>query len=454
MPGLFGIFELGRNSLLAQQAALQTAGHNIANAATPGYHRQRVETGPTLPELTAFGALGTGVRIDTIRRVENRFLELSAQREIPLSARYSARAAVLSEAELTFGDPAEGGMQTFLEQFFTAWDDLASSPEDSGARDTVARTATSLVQTMRSTRQSLVEKRDALSGEMRSVVDGANRAIHELERLNHGIMASEARGATSLGDLADRRDAVIETLNDLVGAEASIETNGTATLRLGGRVLVQAGISAEIAWDEGTPNVPMLGGRSLGLDELEGRLGGLLQARDEDLAAAIQGLDEFAARLFRDVNAIYQQGTNSSGGSGNAFFVSSASRDEVTNAAGTIALNPILAQDPARISTGRTSAAGDNAIALDIAALRSTRGGPASLLNAVVVDLGGRAREANDLARGQEIVLDAIRAERESASGVSLDEEGANLLRFQRSYQASAQLISIADEMTATLLAI
>ncbi|HET9888639.1 MAG TPA: flagellar basal body protein, partial [bacterium] len=195
MPGLFGIFELGRNSMLAQQAALQTAGHNIANAATPGYHRQRVETGPTLPELTAFGALGTGVRIDTIRRVENRFLEMSAQREIPLSARYSARAGVLSEAELAFGDPAEGGMQTFLEQFFTSWDDLASSPEDSGARDTVARTATSLVQILHSTRARLVEKRDALSGEMRSVVDTANSAIRELERLNHGILASEARGA-------------------------------------------------------------------------------------------------------------------------------------------------------------------------------------------------------------------------------------------------------------------
>jgi flagellar hook-associated protein 1 FlgK len=157
----------------------------------------------------------------------------------------------------------------------------------------------------------------------------------------------------------------------------------------------------------------------------------------------------------RDVNTIYQQGTNSSGTAGNAFFVlTTTGRDGVTNAAGTIALNPILAQDPARISTGRTSAAGDNAIALDIAALRSAREGPASLLNAVVVDIGGRAREANDLARGQAIVLDGIRAERESASGVSLDEEGANLLRFQRSYQASAQLISIADEMAATLLAI
>ncbi|HET9886579.1 MAG TPA: flagellar basal body rod C-terminal domain-containing protein, partial [bacterium] len=261
-------------------------------------------------------------------------------------------------------------------------------------------------------------------------------------------------GAPSLGDLADRRDAVIETLNDLLGAEASIEANGTATLRLGGRVLVQAGISAEIAWDEGTANVPMLGGRSLGMEELAGRLGGLLQARDEDLASAIQGLDEFAARLVRDVNTIYQQGTNSSGAAGNAFFVFATGSDDERNAAGTIALNPILAQDPARISTGRTSAAGDNAIALDIAALRSARGGPASLLNAVVVDIGGRAREANDLARGQEIVLDGIRAERESASGVSLDEEGANLLRFQRSYQASAQLISIADDMAATLLAI
>jgi flagellar hook-associated protein 1 FlgK len=106
------------------------------------------------------------------------------------------------------------------------------------------------------------------------------------------------------------------------------------------------------------------------------------------------------------------------------------------------------------VAAGRGSAAGDNALALEMAELRSRREGPASLLSALVVDVGSRARESADLARGQEIVVDSIRAQRESVVGVSLDEEGADLLRFQRSYQAAAQLISIADEMAQTVLAL
>jgi flagellar hook-associated protein 1 FlgK len=144
VPGLFGIFELGRHSLLAQQIAIQTAGHNVANAATPGYHRQRVEMVPGLPELTAFGALGSGVRIDTIRRVEDRFLELAVHREVPLQSRFMARAEILAEAELAFGEPSEGGMQSMMEQFFDSWDDLASTPEDLGARESVVRSAATL----------------------------------------------------------------------------------------------------------------------------------------------------------------------------------------------------------------------------------------------------------------------------------------------------------------------
>jgi flagellar hook-associated protein 1 FlgK len=254
MPGLFGILELGRNSLLAQQAALQAAGHNIANAATPGYHRQRVEMRPTLPELYTFGALGTGVRIDTVRRIESRFLELSLQREIPLHARFSARAGILSEAELAFGEPSEGGVQSFLDQFYTAWNELAATPEDLGARESVVRSALSLTQSIRSAHLRITEQSESLTGEMHRVVDDANRVLGELEALNRTIRSQSAR-TSSLGDLADRRDLLIETLADLLGAQGAIEEDGTATVRLGGRVVLQGEISQPLTWESGAdPN--------------------------------------------------------------------------------------------------------------------------------------------------------------------------------------------------------
>ncbi len=454
MPGLFGIYELGRHSLLAQQMALQTAGHNLANAATPGYHRQRVEAVPTLPELTAFGALGTGVRVDTIRRIEDRFLELSVQREIPLLSRFSARAAVMAEAELTFGEPTDGGMQSFMEQFFDSWDDLASAPEDLGARESVVRSAMTLAGSIRTARVRFDERRDALTGEIRAAVDDANRVLRELESVNRGIMSQNARRA-DLGDLADRRDLLIETLADLVGAESAIDDDGTAMVRIGGRTILQAEIAGEIAWDDGTAQAPVIAGRSIEVGEIEGRVGGLMDARDGDLAAAIRGLDELAVRLANDVNAIHANGVDANGRPAGAFFTLAAlGQDGVTNAAVSIDVAAALAQDSSRVAAGRGSAAGDNSLALEMAELRSRREGPASLLSALVVDVGSRARESADLARGQEIVVDSIRAQRESVVGVSLDEEGADLLRFQRSYQAAAQLISIADELAQTVLAL
>lgn len=454
MPGLFGIFEVGRRSMQASQVALQIAGHNLANAATPGYHRQRVENVASLPEMTMVGALGTGVRVDTIRRIEDRFLELSLQREMPLQARYAARAAITSEAEMAFGEPTDSGMQARLEDFYTSWDDLASSPEDDGARESVVRTASSLADTIRTTRARLDERRRSISGEMRTVIDDANRILADLESVNGDIQAAGARGAV-LGDLADRRDLLVGTLADLVGAQATLDDDGTAMVRMGGRVLLQAEIRGEITWDDGPAQAPSYAGRALDGGDVDGRLGGLLEARDEDLSASIRRLDEFAVRLANDVNELHSGGIDANGSPAGAFFVlTSVGRDGVTDAAAVLRVDASLLNDSSLVAAGRNGAPGDNSLALDLAALRSRREGPGSLLSALLVDVGGRAREAADLSRGQDIVVDAISAQRESVSGVSLDEEGANLLRFQRIYQASAQLVSIADELAQTVLSL
>lgn len=454
MPGLFGIYELGRRSMAAQQAAIQVAGHNLANAATPGYHRQRVETTPSLVEMTAVGALGTGVRVDTIRRIEDRFLELSLQRETPLHSQYAARSAILSEAELAFGEPTDGGMQTRLESFYDAWDDLASSPEDRGARESVVRQGSALADVIRTTRGRLDDRRRSISGEIRAVVDDANRALADLEQVNRAIMAASARGA-SLGDLADRRDLLVGTLGELVGAQASVADDDTATVRIGGRTILQSEIRGVIEWDDGPAQTAMVGGRSLDAGELAGRIGGLLEARDVDLTDSIRRLDEFAARLASDVNTAHAGGVDANGAPAGVFFeLLALGEDGMENAGAVLRVSGALLQDPSRVAAGRNGAAGDNSLALDMAALRARRDGPGALLEALVVDVGGRAREAADLAEGQSIVVDAIFAQRESVSGVSLDEEGANLLRFQRSYQASAQLISIADELAQTILSL
>jgi len=218
--------------------------------------------------------------------------------------------------------------------------------------------------------------------------------------------------------------------------------------------LVQAETSQQLRFDLSESDLPTIEGRGFQPGELDGRIAGLLQVRDGDLAAAVERLDEFAARLASDVNAIHAQGVDQHGRQAPPFFVLLAvARDGVTGAAAGLHVNPELRDDSVRVAAGADGAAGDNTVALDIAALRGDRDGAAAMLRSLVVDLGARARESEDLATGQSIVVDSFLAQRESISGVSLDEEAANLLRFQRSYQAAARIMTAVDEMTQTLLA-
>ena len=129
-------------------------------------------------------------------------------------------------------------------------------------------------------------------------------------------------------------------------------------------------------------------------------------------------------------------------------------RDGIGGAAAGLRVNTELREDSTKVAAGADGTPGDNSLALNIAALRSDRTGAVGMLQAVVVDLGARARESEDLAIGQGIIVDSFRAQRESISGVSLDEEAANLMRFQRSYQAAARIMTTVDDMAQTLLAL
>jgi flagellar hook-associated protein 1 FlgK len=155
------------------------------------------------------------------------------------------------------------------------------------------------------------------------------------------------------------------------------------------------------------------------------------------------------------VNALHSSGVDVYGDeAGDVFELPGIELDGVTGAAAAIRLTAELQRDSNRVAAGRSSSSGDNTLALDMAALRNDASGAAGLLNGLVVDLGARAGEAEDLARGQQIIVDSFHAQREAISGVSLDEEAAQMLLFQRSYQAAAQLLTIADEMAATILSL
>jgi flagellar hook-associated protein 1 FlgK len=453
VPGLFGIYEMSKRSLLAYQTAMHNVGHNVANAGMEGFHRQRVELGvaPTAQEY--MHRIGTGITVDSIRRIEDRFLEQGILRELPVLAAHSARAGALAQAETLLGEPSEGGIATLLDQFYDGWDDLASTPEDGSVRGSVIRVAVSVADAVRSSRIRLESQAADVSGEIRATLDDFNRALRELAEVNRRILSTTAGGAV-VADLEDRRDRLAATLAELGGTTSAIDDDGTAMVWLAERVVVQREIVQEVGFEPGTGQPLTIEGRAVESPNLGGRIGGLFTVRDEDLAEAIRRLDEFAARLAEDVNAIHSAGVDEHGRPAGAFFVLAGVGPDGVGAAQRLEVSAAIVADASRVAAGRVAAPGENGVALDIAALRNDPKGASGMLQSLVVELGGRSREAQDMVEAQSFVVESFRAQRESVSGVSLDEEAAHLLQFQRSYEAAARVLAAADEMARTILAL
>jgi flagellar hook-associated protein 1 FlgK len=273
-----------------------------------------------------------------------------------------------------------------------------------------------------------------------------------MQSLNRSILASTRQGVVA-ADLEDRRDNLVDTLNQIAGATATIESDGTATVRIGGRVLVQAAGADTLAFDGAHPAALHLANSVLDPSELGGTLGGLVEARTGDLADAMSRLDRMAARLAGDVNALHTQGKDMRGDTGMAFFtLSGVGPDGIKGAAGALRVNVALEADASRVAAGTNDKPGDGSVAADIAAIRNQSEGASSMLRALVSGVGARTKESQDLADGQQVIVSSFQAQRESVSGVSLDEEGASLLQFQRSYQAAARIVTTVDEMAQTLL--
>jgi flagellar hook-associated protein 1 FlgK len=435
---------------------MSTVGHNVANAATPGFRRQRVDLQATPPVRDLFGAIGTGVTLNNVQRVEDRFLEMAVRREIPVLAGFTARADLLAQAESAFGEPSEGGLTTLLDDFYGAWDDLASSPEDAAVRGTVVQTGATLVDAVRASRARLEHQAASVDGEIGRALDDANRVLTDLAAVNQAILTAERQGRIP-PDLEDRRDLLLDAAAEIVGATSQVNDDGTATVWVAERVVLQRGETLRLSFETENGSAERrlrIEGRELRPEEVDGRIGGLVRTRDEDLRGAIRRLDELAARLVRDVNAIHREGRDRNGRPAGDFFVMDdiVGNDGVDRAAEAVRVAGPLLDDASRVAAGRSGEPGDGTLALDLAALRNDPAGVSGMLQDLVVDVGSRSREAMDVLEGQQLVVDSFLAQREAVSGVSLDEEAANLMRFQRSYEAAARVLTTADDMVRTIL--
>ncbi len=459
MTQLLGVLTLGTNSLLTQQQGINVTGNNIANVNTPGYSRQRLDLRAAAPLTSNIGLLGGGAFAAGVERVYDRFLGVQLNGENAQLGRWDAQAGMLERVEVVFDESNGYGLNQALSQFWNAWQDLGMNPSGPVERSVVASSSQALADTIHKKHADLLQTQKDIDAALAAGVADINRLTAAIADLNKKIASTESGGLTA-NDYRDSRDLALQQLAELVGFNSFEDGDGQVVVSVGtGRVLVESGntyqlsvaTNAEGHFDILWPDID--GGKVDISGEIgAGKLGGWLQTRDVKIGGYLESLDDLAATLITEVNTLHTAGYALDGSTGNALFEGSSAAD--------MAVSGEILADPNLIAAAATGAGvpGDAGNAIAIADLRQAlkmNSGTATFdaaANALVSLVGHDVRESKSHAAHQADMMSYLQNYRESVSGVNLDEEMVNLLKYQSAYQAAAKLISLADEMMDSLM--
>ncbi|AYH43085.1 flagellar hook-associated protein FlgK [Azoarcus sp. DN11] len=477
-----GLLSIGLTGINSSQANLLTTSHNISNANTPGFNRQETLLTTADPFFSGAGFFGQGARVDGVRRQYDQFL---SQQVLNASARkeeFSAYNTQISQIDNLLADTSSG-LSPALADFFAGVQNVATNPTSVPARQALISTAGSLAARFNGLDTRLNEIRDINEGQIVSAVDSINAFARQISDINERIALAQV-GGTSIpaNDLLDQRDNLVAELNKLVKVSTTKESDGSLSVFIGSGQPLVVGKSVSqllVAADSSVPPDPFRGeirlatpggGSVLLPDSLltGGQLGGMLKFRNETLNSAREQLGDLAIAVSGQFNAIHAAGYDLDGTTtGVAFFKDLSSFAGTAlgrrEAAGAFS---VAITDPRKVAasgapTATVGAGGsNNENALKLAALQTEKvmnGNTATFQSAygqLVSFVGNKAREVQIGERSQDAQLQQAVDAQQSLSGVNLDEEAANLIRFQQSYQAAARVMSVAGTLFDDILSI
>ena len=453
MNSFHGIHTMS-SALQAFQTQLNVTGENIANSETVGFHRRTVALDQNPSTNITVGhtvAVGNGVSVTAISRVRDMFLQgRRSEAESKLGRQQQSLTGISKIQGATF-EPGSDGITAAYDAFNNAWSALSASPGSPAARADVQTAGSRLAYRVSSFSTDLAAQRADNLADTKDVLGKIDAATAKIANLNVEIAKATARGGAP-NELLDRRDAAVLELSGYADITAS-KGDGDVTISLNGVRLVDASGSQPIsnAYDpatgrivDGDTSFPVNGGALAGTFDVA-----------QTLASTSAKLDLFADTLRSSVNALFITGTTAGGTTGAAFFAEPVPPATGITADG-LRLSDAVAADPNAIASGTSGLTGDGVLAAQISGLRDakvlgdqTLGG---FYAGVVSDLGRGVATAQDAVDVQESVVKQIDAQISGTDGVSMDDEMANLLRFQRAYQAAAKALSTFDSMSETII--
>ena len=456
MPSLGSILSIASSALRAQHEAMSVTAHNIANANTEGYARQI----PVIAERAAVvlpnGVFGSGANVVDVRQIRDYHLDQAFRRESGNAMGHNLRSGLLGRVEGVFGQPGEGGLEKSLDAFFSAFSELATNPSSSAGRIAVREAGRQMANQFNGLAADIDLVRQDTEDRLMVSVRRVNELSEEIAGLNQQIIAQES-GDSTAGDLRNARGRALDELGSLIPIQVTQRENGSIGVLTSGIGLVDGATAntLEIRNNAGVIGIAVDTQAST-LTDLDGAIGGMLKVLNNDLPDYRGRLDALAEAIVTEVNVLHQTGRNPAGNTGIDFF----------NPAGTgsssIALSADVLADTDAIAAGTEDIngayqSGENDVALAMAALRGADDPTLGVsygqyLGELVSDVGLAVRSSQAAVDAHSTLADQADIQRQSVTGVSVDEEMVRLIQFQAAYQAAARVITTADEMIQTLL--
>ncbi len=554
-------FQQALSGLNTAGKAIDVTSHNVANANTPGYSRQRVSLQTSAPHLViamnrsiSAGQMGTGVVVADVSRSRSAFVDYQIRKENATLGRWELTQDTLDRLQVIFNEPSDAGLNQTLGQFWQAWQSVTNNPEDKAIRAVVIEQGIAVTDILRRNAEQLSAIQGDVREQLELSVSDLNGIASQIAQLNLQISTSEADG-NHANDLRDQRDALVEQLSKIAAVSTTALDTGEIGVFIGGRPLVDRARVTTMRIsesDQGFMEPHWEDGQRVELSS--GQLSGLVDLQNRVVPQYRADLDALALRIRDAVNSVHVRGYGLDGSTGNAFFTGTDAQS--------LGVSADVQADAAKVATGRApNTPGDATIALAIAQVQHsqtglaatstvrpeqalafatgvralgvdvsqavpaktftlTAGGPgeivmndgattqtlnvASMTSAgtqvldfssfgVVITLGAGgtaadtsaniiagltgsvatsadlssinqdyetfignlgidARSAATMVRNQNVLVQHLERQRDSISGVSLEDETVDLVRYQHAYQAAARLITAMDELLERLI--
>jgi flagellar hook-associated protein 1 FlgK len=463
MRSTFHGLEIGKRAIFAQQTAMTVTGHNIANANTVGYTRQQAVVSASRPlAVNNTMSLGTGVEVEEINRVREQYLDGQFRTQNAQSGYWSAKSDTLSKIEGILNEPSDDGLQAAMDQFWQSLEDLSKQPESLAARAIVRSRAESVIEHFQQISSSVTDLETQIKSTVGLKVTEVNNIAKQIGELNAQISSLVTAG-NQPNDLLDQRDVLLDQLSKLVDVKVQPMNNGAVQVMVGGQALVD-GDQVKVFAINQTSLAPSIDGNPVTLSG--GEILGITESITGFIPAFRDQINTLAQTFVSEINKIH-----SSTDARNLDDIKNPVKQPdqlpffTDNNTGpnwsieNVSVNAAILSDLNTIAAATSMNVGDGSNAKQMSDLKFTA--IASLNNGttmndyyrfIVGDIATKSQEAQQSAKNFDMAVTQTANQRESVSGVSIDEEMANLVRFQQAYNAAARYITAFDEMLDKLI--